>query len=140
MHPLLHESKLPLYPLCHESKLPCIHCSMNPNCHASIVPSIQTAIHPCTVGAQFRTNRTYKLFSASTSMHVHGKSAVITMPLRTENTHNHFYFTCLLILASHQYENACDLKSVYFYETDMNTEYMHIASYQYEAERIRNIF
>src|SRR6266568_114292 len=49
---------------------------MNPNCHT---------VHPCTVGAQFRTNRTYKLFSASTSMHVHRKLAVITMPLRTEN-------------------------------------------------------
>ncbi len=66
-------------------------------------------------------------------MHVHGELEVITMPVRTENTYIHFSPTCLLMLASHQYENACDLKGVHFLQSDMNTKYKHIASYQYEA-------
>src|SRR5260370_5900279 len=92
---------------------------MNPNGHASM--------YHC---APFGTNGTYKRFFTCMSMHVHGKSEVITMPVRTENTYIHFSPTCLLTLASHQYENACDLKGVHFFQTDMNTEYKHIASYQ----------
>src|SRR6266568_9154144 len=98
---------------------------MNPNGHASM--------YHC---GPFATNRTYKRFFASMSMHVHGKSEVITKAVRTENTYTHFSPTCSLTLASQQYENACDLKGVHFLQIDMNTEYKHIASYQYEAALI----
>src|SRR6266496_4670563 len=109
-----------MHPLCNESKLSCIHFAMNPNGHASM--------YHC---APFGTNRTYKWFFTSTSMHVHGKSEVNTMPVRTGNTYIHFSNTCLLTLGSQQYENACDLKGVHFLQTDVNTEYKHIASCQY---------
>src|SRR6266496_1842703 len=95
---------------------------MNPNCHASM--------YHC---APFGTNRTYKRFFTSPRMHMHGKSEVITMPVRTENAYIRFSPTCLLTPASHQYENERDLKGAHFLQTDMNTEYKHIASYQYEA-------
>src|SRR5260370_23322279 len=52
------------------------------------------------------------------------------MSVRTDNIYIDFSPTCLLTLASHQYENACDLKGVHFLQTDMNTEYKHIAPYQ----------
>src|SRR6266568_214190 len=98
---------------------------MNPNGHASM--------YHC---APFGTNRTYKRFFTSTSMHAHEKSEVTTMPERTENTYIRFLPTCSFTLASRQYENACDLKGVHFLQTDMNTEYKHIASYQYETALI----
>ncbi len=127
IHPSCHTSIVPLiqtfmHPLCHESKLPWIHFAMNPNGHASM--------YHC---APFGTNRTYKRFFTSTSMHVHGKSEVITMPKREYIYSLFTHMLCLLTLASHQYENACDLKGVYFLQSDMNTKYKHIASYQYEA-------
>src|SRR6266496_145388 len=114
-----------MHPLCHESKLLFIHSAMNPNGHASM--------YHC---APFGTNRTYKRFFTSTSMHAHEISEVTTMPERTENTYIRFLPTCSFTLASRQYENACDLKGVHFLQTDMNTEYKHIASYQYEAALI----
>src|SRR6266496_4062222 len=104
-------------PFCHESKLPWIHFAMNPNDHGSMFHC-----------APFGMNRTYKWFLTSTSMHVHGKSQVITMPVRSGNTYNRFSPKCLLTLEH--------LKGVHFLQTDINTEYNHIASYQYEAARI----
>src|SRR6266496_6164171 len=100
-----------MHPLCHESKLPWIHFAMNPKGHASM--------YHC---APFGTNRTYKRIFTSMRMHVHGKSEVITMPVRTENTYSRVSSTCLLTLEH--------LKRVPFLQTDMNTEYKHIASYQ----------
>src|SRR6266568_4679069 len=104
------------HPQCHEFKLPCIHFAMNPNGHSSM--------YHC---APFGMNRTYKRFFTSTSMHVHGMSEVITMSERTENTMSYIRFSpkCLLTLEH--------LKDVHFFQTDINTEYKHIASYQYEA-------
>src|SRR6266496_5782540 len=103
-----------MHPLGHESKLLFIHFAMNSNDHASM--------YHC---ALFGTNRTYKRFFTSTSMHVHGKSQVITMPVRTENTYNRFSPKCLLTLEH--------LKGVHFLQININTEYNHIASYQYDA-------
>ncbi len=85
MNPYCHESILPwiqtaMNPLCHESKLPWIHFTMNPNGHASMYHCVP-----------FGTNRRYKRFFTSTSTHVHGKSEVITMPVRTENTYIRFH-------------------------------------------------
>jgi len=121
MLPNCHTSIVPwmqtaMHPLCHESKLLFIHSAMNPNGHGSM--------YHC---APFGTNRTYKRFFTSTSMHVHGMSEVITMPVRTENTMSYIRFSpkCLLTLEH--------LKDVHFFQTDINTEYKHIASYQYEA-------
>src|SRR6266568_3619836 len=104
-----------MHPLCHESKLPWIHFSMNPNDHGSMyhasIHGAHGSMDPC---APFGTNRTYKRFFTSTSMHVHGKSEVITMLVRTENTYNRFSPKCLLTLEH--------LKCVHFLQTDINTE------------------
>src|SRR6266568_3644614 len=135
MHPLCHESKLPcihcainqtaMHPLCHESKLPCIHCAMNPNCHGSILPRIQTTMDPCTIVLRLERVVHTNGFSPVRVCMYNGKSQVITMPVRIVNTYNSFSPKCLLTLEH--------LKGVHFLQTNINTEYNHIASYQYEA-------